>query len=189
MVDGLAQVREKIHRKHLEIIQAMISTVEAKDSYTRGHCLRVRGYTKQILKSFDFISPGEKFLMETAALLHDIGKIGILDSILLKAGRLTKEEMEIIRSHVIIGENILIIGENILLHVDSMEDLAHWVRHHHEYWDGLGYPDGLRGEGLSNEDAVKALTDGKGKQFDPRIADCAVRLLGRREEKAEVLRS
>ena len=139
------------------------------------------------------LSPEDTTLIETAALLHDIGKIGIPDAVLLKEQHLSKEEMEIVRQHVL-------IGEKILLHMDSMKDVARWVRHHHERWDGLGYPDGLRAEAiplgsriigvadavdamltdrpyrkaLSPKKVAQVLAEGRGTQFDPRIVDLAI---------------
>ena len=201
MVDGLARARQTILRSHLEIIGAMISVVEAKDRYTQGHCVRVQGYARRILAKMKGVSPEEAALVETAALLHDMGKIGIPDAVLLKEQRLSKEEMDVVRQHVI-------IGEKILLHMDSMKDVARWVRHHHERWDGLGYPDGLRGEAiplasriigvadaldamltdrpyrkaLSRNKAAEALAEGRGTQFDPQIVDHAIGCIEREEE-------
>ena len=137
-------------------------------------------------------------------LLHDIGKIGIPDEVLLKEYRLTVKEMEIIRTHVL-------IGEKILLHLDSMKEIAGWVRHHHERWDGLGYPDGLRGKAipfasrvigvadaidamrtdrpyrkaLTLPKAIQALEEGKEKQFDPEVVDHAISFLADKEKKTE----
>jgi putative nucleotidyltransferase with HDIG domain len=203
MVDGLYEARQVILKRHLEIVQAMITVVEAKDSYTQGHCVRVQGYARRILERLEEIPPDEKVLIETAALLHDVGKIGIPDHILLKERRLTQKEMSLVREHVI-------IGEKILLHMDSLKEVARWVRHHHERWDGLGYPDGLRGEAiplasrvigvadaldammtdrpyrraLSQEKAIRALTEGKETQFDPRVVDSAIAFLASEEKES-----
>ncbi|MCZ6794514.1 MAG: HD domain-containing protein [Planctomycetota bacterium] len=209
MVDGLSQARKEIQRKHLQIIQAMISTVEAKDSYTQGHCVRVQAYARKILRNFPDLPKDQKARIETAALLHDIGKIGIPDEVLFKAHGLNEKEVEIARSHVT-------TGETILLHLDSMKDVARWVRHHHERWDGLGYPDGLRGEAtpfasrvicvsdsidamltdrpyrkaLCTEETIEALLAGKAKQFDPVIADHAIACLRSRSAvETEALQS
>src|SRR5688572_10155625 len=119
MVDGLQEARQVILRRHLEIVEAMISVMEAKDSYTQGHCVRVQAYARTILEQFGDLTPDEKPLIETAALLHDIGKIGIPDSVLLKEQRLTHEEMDLVRNHVT-------IGEKILLHMDSLKEVARW---------------------------------------------------------------
>jgi HD-GYP domain-containing protein (c-di-GMP phosphodiesterase class II) len=196
MVDGLSKAQEEILRRHLETIRAMISAVEAKDSYTQGHCVRVQDYTARILEHFPGISISERRRIETSALLHDIGKIGIPDEILLKEGRLSKKEMAVVRTHVL-------IGEKILQHLDSMRDIAHWIRHHHERWDGLGYPDGLRSDkipfpsrviavadcidamltdrpyrkALTREKVWEALEQGSETQFDPAIVKSAVAFL------------
>ena len=166
--------------------------------------MRVQGYARRILERFDEVPPEEKALIETAALLHDIGKIGIPDDVLLKKHKLSQDEMNLIHEHVV-------LSEKILLHMDSMKDVARWVRHHHERWDGLGYPDGLRGEAipfasrvigvadaldammtdrpyrkaLSLDQAIRALTEGRETQFDPRLVDSIVSFL-RSEEKQEV---
>lgn len=203
MVDGLCQARAEVTRKHLETIKAMISAVEAKDSYTQGHCVRVRHYTRQILKNMPESSRLKEDI-ETAALLHDIGKIGIPEHILSKDDRLDPAEVEVIRTHVT-------IGANILLHLDSMKEIARWIRHHHERWDGMGYPNGLRGDAiplssrviavadcmdamltdrpyraaLSREEAVQRLIEGKSRQFDPQIVDYAVLVLKKDEPVEE----
>jgi putative nucleotidyltransferase with HDIG domain len=184
------------------MIQTMISVVEAKDPYTRGHCLRVQRLTRRLLEGVENISDEVKAKIETTALLHDIGKIGIPDNVLLKKGKLTREQVAVLRSHVL-------VGERILRHHDSLRDVSRWVRHHHEQWSGLGYPDGLRGEAiplpsriiavadavdamlterpyrkaLSIERTREAIREGRGTQFDPAVADRAVALLSALEEE------
>ena len=204
MVDGLSQARRENQREHLQSIRAMISAVEAKDSYTQGHCVRVQHYARKILENYADLPDGEKSPIDTAALLHDIGKIGVPDDVLRKAHGLDEEEVAIIRSHVT-------IGEHILLHLDSMKEVARWVRHHHERWDGLGYPDGLRGESIPfasrvinvadsmdamltdrpyhkamrYDEAIEVLKAGKGQQFDPRIVQHAITHLRSKVKIAE----
>lgn len=204
MVDSLSSAREEILIRNIETIRAMVSAVEAKDSYTQGHCVRVRGYVGKILDGFPRIASEERERILTAALLHDIGKIGIPDDLLLKEHRLGKNQMEVVREHVI-------IGERILLHCESMKEAARWVRHHHERWDGLGYPDGLRGEAipfasrvigvadcidamltdrpyrdaLVPSKVVKALEEEKGKQFDPQVAERAIAFLSLEPDKKQ----
>jgi putative nucleotidyltransferase with HDIG domain len=207
MVDGLCKARSEILQGNLETIRAMISTVEAKDPYTQGHCVRVQSLVGKLLERLPGAPAKERTQIETSALLHDIGKIGVPDSLLLKEGRLTNEEIDVIRSHAT-------IGEKILLHLDSMKTVARWVRHHHERWDGLGYPDGLRGEAIpfasrvigvadaidamsstrpyrqsrTREEVVEVLKECRGTQFDPQIADCAIQLLEVKERQTvEVL--
>ena len=206
MVDGLSSAQDEILCRHLETIRAMISAVEAKDSYTQGHCVRVQGYASKILEGFEDLPAEEKHRIETAALLHDIGKIGIPDDVLFKEHRLSRKEVEIIRTHVL-------IGERIVLHLDSMKEIARWIRHHHERWDGLGYPDGLRGpsipfasrvigvadaldamltdrpyrKGLTRGKATRALAAGRGAQFDPDVVDRAIAYLLSEERERERL--
>ncbi|MBI4604739.1 MAG: HD domain-containing protein [Planctomycetes bacterium] len=203
MVDGLLDARKQALEKQLETIHAMINTVEAKDRYTAGHCLRVAGYAKEIVAACEGLSSDEAFVIQTAALLHDVGKIGIPDKVLLKEGALSPEEHEVIRSHVV-------VGEEILSHMDSMRQIARAIRHHHERWDGLGYPEGLRGaaipfasrvvgaadaidamltdrpyrRALSVEAAIQALEEGRGRQFDPMVVDLAVEFLRRKQHEA-----
>lgn len=196
MVDGLCKAQAEIQRNYLNSIQAMISAVEAKDSYTKGHCLRVQHYAKEIIEQIKGLSADQKSRIEIAALLHDIGKIGIPETILLKKKPLNRKELEIIRNHVT-------MAEKILQHLDSRKEIARWVRHHHERWDGLGYPDGLRGEAiplasriiavadsidamrthrpyrqaLTWEETLETLAVEKGKQFDPMIVEHALAVL------------
>ncbi len=202
MVENLSQARAEITRQHLETIQTMISVVEAKDPYTQGHCVRVRNLVRRLLDSFEDLTEEMRSRIETAALLHDIGKIGVPDRVLQKKSPLTPCQSEAIRNHVI-------AGEKILCHLDSMKDVARWVRHHHEDYNGLGYPDGLRGEAIpfasrviavadaidamlgdrpyrkafSLEKALAILKEKRGTQFDPAVIDCAVRLLESPEER------
>jgi len=203
MVESLSMARNEILLRHVETIGAMISAVEAKDSYTQGHCIRVRRYAAKILEGFPQVGPEEREGILTAALLHDIGKIGIPDDLLLKEQKLGKRQMEVAREHVT-------IGERILLHFDSMKDAAKWVRHHHERWDGLGYPDGLRGEkipfasrvigvadcidamltdrpyrdGLTPSKVIKVLDEEKGRQFDPEVTERAIAFLTLEHEES-----
>jgi putative nucleotidyltransferase with HDIG domain len=203
MADGLVKLRQENLEKQLETIHAMINTVEARDFYTAGHCLRVAGYARDLVAGYEGLTREDAFVIQTAALLHDIGKLGIPDRVLLKEGGLTPAEIEIIRSHVT-------LGEAILSHMDSMKQITRAIRHHHERYDGLGYPDGLRGEAiplasrivgvadaidamltdrpyrkaLSVETAIETLKEWRGRQFDPRVVDLGVAFLERRRHDA-----
>ena len=196
MAGDLERARDQSTESHLETIHAMINVVEAKDRYTVGHCLRVGGLARQIVMKLDGISNREIFLVEAAAILHDIGKIGIPDRVLLKRESLTPEEEEIIRTHVI-------VGDGILRRMHSMRDIAKWVRHHHERWDGKGYPDGLTEnaiplasriitvadaidammtdrpyrKGFNKKKVIEIIREAKGRQFEPRIANLAIEVL------------
>ena len=139
MVDGLARARQAILRSHLEIIRAMISVVEAKDRYTQGHCVQVQVYARRII-AHERREPRGRRAHRDRSPPPRHGEDRHSGWFLLKEHRLNKEEIEIVRQHVL-------IGGKILLHMDSMKDVARWVRHHLRQ-DGLGCPDGLRGEAI-----------------------------------------
>jgi len=148
------KVREqarKIHDSFVKSITSLAFALEARDSYTSGHSQRVSRLSRQIaLKlGIDEVS-AEK--IEMAGLVHDIGKIGIKESILKKQEELTDEEYEHISTHSIIGERILRPA------IDDKEILG-IVRHHHEWYDGQGYPDGLSGEQIPLGARVLAVAD------------------------------
>jgi len=132
----LARVTAEMVGAH-GVIAALANAVEAKDSTTELHCQRLAGLAHQ-LGMHAGIEPGDLKGLVFGALLHDIGKIGVSDAILTKAGPLSREEWAEMRLHPLIGERIC-----EPLATASM--FAPIVRHHHERWDGAGYPDGLRG--------------------------------------------
>ena len=193
---------QRIEQMSFQTIQTLANAIDAKDPYTKGHSTRVSQYAVMIAGELGW----DKNRIETlryAALLHDIGKIGVPDSILNKPGRLTDVEFGIIRSHTTMGGEIL--RERKI--VDVAEEVALC---HHERYDGTGYPHGLRGNEISDEarivgiadafDAMNSnriyrkacdsnyirqqLIDGRGKQFDPEYVDILIRLWddGRLEE-------
>lgn len=124
-----------------QILQALLSALELKDVATAAHTWRVTLYTRALAERFDTDSDTLRRLTYAAA-LHDVGKIDIPASILRKPGPLTNAEFEIIKTHPIRGhERLLVMGE-------TDEIILDLVRHHHERWDGLGYPDGLAGEAI-----------------------------------------
>lgn len=137
----LLQEREHLDRERrliLDSISSLVSALEARDSYTRGHSEAVA----ELVAAMVEVTGASEVEVERARLggrLHDIGKIGVPDRILLKDGPLTDEEFAVIRRHPLIGAQIL---ENIT----SLRDVCEIVRHHHERYDGKGYPDGLAGE-------------------------------------------
>ena len=144
----LARVRSLLRVKrytdeldHAEtVIGSLALGVEAKDPYTEGHCTRLSDYSVRVGEGLGL---GEGLLkaLRQGGVLHDVGKIGIPDAILNKPGRLTDEEMQVVRSHPVIGERIC----NPLR---SLKGVLPIIRHHHERFDGSGYPDGLQGEGI-----------------------------------------
>lgn len=192
----------KVEQMNLQVVTALATAIDAKDPYTRGHSSRVSQYSVMIAKTLGWEKERTDDL-RYAALLHDIGKIGVPDSILNKPTRLSNVEFDIIKSHTTTGGEIL--REHTV--VDAAEDVA---LSHHERYDGKGYPRGLRGKEISEEarivgiadafDAMNSsrvyrkacdrdyimgqLIDGRGKQFDPEYVDVLIRLWneGRLEE-------
>ncbi len=185
----LIHAYQKLKNANLETVKILAETIEAKDPYTRGHCNRVRLLSSQIARHTGM--GREKIeVLEYGALLHDIGKIGITESLLHKNGGLTEEERRAFQLHTT-------IGENILRTVEFFKPCLFIVRNHHEWYNGNGYPDGFKGNetGLSARivaisDAFDAMTSTrpyrkalsfdyalaelereKGKQFDPRLVD------------------
>jgi len=122
----------------LEFTGALVQAVELKDPYTRRHSEHVALYADQLAAHLG-LARDDRESVRVAALLHDIGKIAVPDSILTKPGRLCRKEFALIRQHPEVGAGIL---ENISM----LRQEARLVRHHHEAWDGSGYPHGLRGE-------------------------------------------
>ncbi|NQY79361.1 MAG: HD-GYP domain-containing protein [Candidatus Caenarcaniphilales bacterium] len=124
--------------KYYEVAKALIHALELKDPYTSGHSFRVYKMAKELGKLFD-LDEEKQFSLEGGALLHDIGKIGIRDSILLKPASLTFEEFRIMKTHVV-------LGADIISQCDSLKHCLEPVLFHHERIDGKGYPHGLKGE-------------------------------------------
>jgi len=183
-------------------IESFVQTLEARDSYTAGHSQRVSDLAASLARELH-VPEAEVTIIHIAGDLHDIGKVGIPDGILLKSGRLSPSEFEIIQKHAT-------LGHDILKGVKGLEDVALMVRHHHERYDGRGYPDGLRGEDIplgariiaiadsfdamtsnrtyrpvmSVEAALAELWRERGRQFDPYLAACFCGLLAGRPEAA-----
>ncbi|MHB0897841.1 MAG: HD domain-containing phosphohydrolase, partial [Spirochaetales bacterium] len=147
----LSETYEKLKAANMQTVQALAETIEAKDQYTQGHCERVRSLAVRLARELklpeDQIEP-----LEFAALLHDIGKIGIPERILNKVGPLDPEEVEVIKMHPLIGAQILSI-------VEFFAPAINGVRHHHERWDGTGYPDGVAGENIDPLARIITLAD------------------------------
>lgn len=184
----------RLSASYSEIIAAVRDFVDAKDYYTRNHSDRVSFYAAALASRLG-LSPEECSRIRVASLFHDIGKLGIPDSILLKDGRLTNEEYAVIKTHSV-------RGAELLTHISHFHDIIPWVRAHHERYDGSGYPDRLAGEaipmqgriitiadsfdamtsdrryrrGMSAQDAVAELQREKGRQFDPAMVDAFAEL-------------
>lgn len=141
----LARVRSLLNQKaytdELEraesVLCALALSIEGKDPYTEGHCERLSHYSVQLGKRVGL--PEEQLIaLRRSGIVHDIGKVAVPDAILLKPGRLTSQEMEVIRQHPI-------VGERICAPLNSFRGVLPIIRHHHEKLDGSGYPDGLKG--------------------------------------------
>ncbi len=176
-----------------ELLDLMVAAIEARDPYTSGHSKRVAEVSKIIARAIG-LSPAQVERVGVAALLHDVGKIDEnFAPILAKTGRLTPEEWEIMKRHPIRGSEL--VGM-----LSSLRDIVSSVRHHHENWDGTGYPDGIKGDSiplasriimfadtldaittdrpyrkaLDIEDARREFVKFRGRQFDPLICDRVV---------------
>ena len=174
--------------KDLSIIYALAAAVDARDHYTSSHSKKVSEYAVALAEALN-LEPLEINKLSTCALLHDIGKIGISDEILTKQGELTAEEWEAIKTHPQ-------LGATIVSHVGNLAPYVLGILHHHERYDGSGYPQGLKGEeiplearilaiadafaamtserpfsnALPHEEALEEIKRGAGKQFDPKLA-------------------
>ncbi len=147
----IAKQTQMLRRKFLDSIKMMVSIQEARDSYTSGHSRRVQLYALQLARALNFTKRQTRQL-SLAARLHDVGKLGVPESILNKPDRLTDSEFDVIREHPV-------IGERILSRVVRNREILAAVRGHHEKMDGSGYPDGLRGPHLSPLARVLAIAD------------------------------
>lgn len=187
--------RRKVERMSLQIMRTLAGTIDAKDKYTNGHSTRVAEYAREIAKRTGK-SEKEQEDIYYMGLLHDIGKIGIPDEIINKTSKLTEEEYEIIKTHPV-------IGSDILKNISELPNIGIGARWHHERYDGKGYPDKLKGEEIPEvariigvADAYDAMTskrsyrdvlsqevvrseieNGKGSQFDPHFADVMLSMM------------
>ena len=135
----------------LNIIKTLSSVIDAKSPWTMGHSERVTNYAVSIGKEMGFDDKAIDDL-RIAGLLHDIGKIGTYDVILDKPGRLNEDELKIVREHP--GRGAEFLGP-----IKQFREIARWVRHHHEWYDGSGYPEGLKGEEIPLQSRVLAVAD------------------------------
>ncbi len=183
----VARQTRRLRQTFLSAIDSMVRLLEARDPYTSGHSLRVGALTVRLAKRLG-LDAGACQRLSLAAKLHDIGKVGLPEYILNKPERLTAEEFLLVRKHPV-------IGERILAPIIRSRGIRAAIRGHHERFDGLGYPDNLRGnnipilarlialvdsydamtsnrayrEALSQEEAVASLRAGAGTQFDPEL--------------------
>lgn len=145
------QRTRELAESYMATVRALAGAVEARDAYTAHHADRVTAYGLE-LAAASGLELAEEFELECAFLLHDIGKVAIPDGILFKAGTLDRDEREVMERHPV-------IGEEIISQIAFLEPARSLVRHHHERWDGGGYPDGLSGEEIPITARVFALAD------------------------------
>ena len=195
LIKDLKTAFEREHQLFIQTSVALAAAIDARDRYTHGHSERVSHYSLVIAKEMIDVGKAEydRVFLETlqlSALLHDVGKIGIRDQILNKPAKLSDEEFEIMKTHVM-------IGANIVKPVGGLSQLADGILYHHERWDGKGYPHGLKGKDIPligrivnvadsydtittaraykkaspPQEAFEELMSCGGTQFDPEIVD------------------
>jgi putative nucleotidyltransferase with HDIG domain len=200
-----SKLYDDLEKAYLSTIMALANAVEARDRYTSGHTVRVTYLAELIAREFGW-DEERMFILSMGCSLHDIGKIGVPDSILNKPGFLNQREMTIMRKHTELGARIV---EGI----DFLRPCLPYITAHHEWWDGSGYPSGLGSEEIpkegrilavadsfdamvtdrpyrrsrSIEQAVQELVDFSGKQFDPAIVEIFLEALSKHREKIEVI--
>jgi diguanylate cyclase (GGDEF)-like protein len=200
--DALADLPDEVgvhgaytKRDALSALDALVSAVEAKDSCMYGHFRKVNTYAVALAEAIG-LSPDQVANVSTAALRHDIGKIGIPDKVLSKKGRLNEEDWRAVKTHPELGANLFRL-------IPHLAHCANIVLYHHEWWDGGGYPEGLRGEQIPIEARILAVADsfeamtsvrayrpalplkeiigqlkqGAGLQFDPKLVDAFIRIV------------
>jgi HD-GYP domain-containing protein (c-di-GMP phosphodiesterase class II) len=189
------RLERELQRAYLATVSMLADAVEAKDPYTHGHCEMASRYARLVSERLG-LPPYEQAVVCYSALLHDVGKIGVSDGVLNKPGPLLPEERELMRAHVR-------VGHDLLLAVPALGPVADVVLHHHEWYDGRGYPDGLRGEQIPMASRIVAAVDaycamvtrrsykeaytdahardellqGAGTQFDPVVVEALLAVL------------
>jgi putative nucleotidyltransferase with HDIG domain len=185
--ESVRSAQANLQEAYVEFVRSLASALDARDRYTSGHSYRVSQLSSATAAAMGLL-PEQIERIRVGAMLHDIGKIGIEDSILQKHDQLTPEEFEIVKQHTVIGRRILEGVQGLAPYIDAVEL-------HHENWDGTGYPKGQSGEetpldariihvsdaydamttdrpyrqGMSREQAIRHLFAHAGTQFDPRI--------------------
>jgi len=199
--DERAKTSERISRLHLATVEALATAIDAKDQITHDHVYRVQVYAAGLARHFG-LTALEIEALKAGALLHDVGKIAVPDYILSKPGKLTADEFEKMKIHTV-------VGAQILERVNFPYPVVPIVRHHHERWDGRGYPDGLKGEqipmtariltvvdcfdavredrqyrkGLTREAACAFLRHNAGSQFAPQVVEAFLANLPQYEQE------
>jgi putative nucleotidyltransferase with HDIG domain len=192
------QLYEDLHSTYVRTIKSLAQAIEAKDRYTHSHSRKVTEYAIAISKELE-LSAAEIEVIKEACELHDLGKIGIENSILNKSGSLTAQEWEQIKRHPV-------IGAQILEPLTFLSDVVDLIRQHHEHYNGSGYPDGRAGEDIllgariihladayeamcsvrayrkeprTKEETILEIKRNSGKQFDPKVVEAFLRVVDR----------
>lgn len=192
-----SELFNNLEKAYLDTLSALTNAIDAKDSYTRGHSDRVTSLSVRLAEEAKCdITEIERIRL--GGMLHDVGKIGIPESILNKPGRLDEKEFEVIKSHPV-------LGVNILGNVEFLQNVVPIIKYHHERYDGKGYPDKLKGteipylarivsiadtydamtsnrpyrKALTAEESLKEIERCKGTQFDPELADLFIKMIQR----------
>jgi putative nucleotidyltransferase with HDIG domain len=196
-----ARLNRELQAAYLSTVSVLADAVQAKDPYTQGHCEMVSRLARLTADKLDLTGP-ERDVVCYSALLHDVGKIGVSDGVLNKPGPLLPEERELVRSHVR-------VGHDLLNNVAALRSVADIVLHHHEWYDGTGYPDKQKGEEIpiaarivavvdaycamttrrsykdayDTADAADELRRCAGSQFDPKVVDAFLAIYDTPEAK------
>jgi putative nucleotidyltransferase with HDIG domain len=197
-VANLEKAKADLEEANLGLLESLGSVIDAYDVYTAGHSRQVADYAS-VIAAHAGLSKEEQLQIRKAALIHDVGKVGVADSIISKQDRLTPDEYTIVKRHPQIGAEI--VGQ-----MKGLQDLVPLIRHHHERWDGRGYPDGLAGGQIHQGARILALADtldamcsdrphrpglsltvvlaeiqaGSGTQFDPALVDVLLDLVAKK---------
>lgn len=203
-VEAEQQKNAELNRVFLSTIEALAMAIDAKDQVTHGHIRRVQRYTMALADTVGIKDEKQIKALEAAALLHDTGKLAVPEYILNKPGPLTSSEFERMKLHAA-------VGADILKSIDFPYPVEPIVRHHHENWDGTGYPDGIAGQSIplgarilsvvdcydaltsdrpyrprmTRQQAEQVLKDRRGKMYDPWVVDEFLRILDRLEEQED----
>ncbi|MCK5534670.1 HD-GYP domain-containing protein, partial [bacterium] len=156
-----AKLYHKLNNMGMAVVKSLATAIDAKHPYTRGHSERVVKYALIIARELNF-SMEEKRKVQLAGLLHDIGKIGIPESILEKEGSLSKEDWIILKKHPI-------MGAEILSPIEELKEIIPIIRYHHERLDGTGYPDGLKGGEIPLISRILSVADAFDSITSPRL--------------------
>ncbi|ABY95397.1 MULTISPECIES: HD-GYP domain-containing protein [Thermoanaerobacter] len=162
-------------QSYYDTINVLVKALDAKDKYTAGHSKNVEKIAALLCREFG-LSESQTEMVRIAALLHDIGKIGVKEEVLNKPGKLTDEELSIIKEHPQ-------KGYEILRDVPALKEASLWVKYHHEWYDGSGYPDGIKGDEIPLEAQILSLAD----VFDALVSDRPYRKAFSQEEAYKII--